>query len=74
MVKPAEMADIVRCPICKREIPAGAEGAQWRPFCSPRCRSVDLGSWLSESYRVAAASQEEEEDPMPTLAEREGDN
>ena len=26
----------------------------WRPFCSERCRSVDLGAWASESYRVEA--------------------
>lgn len=68
------MADIVRCPICKREIPSEAHEAQWRPFCSPRCRSVDLGSWLSETYRVAAASNDEEEDPVPTAAEQGSDN
>jgi hypothetical protein len=55
------MAETIRCPICKRELaPADAE---WRPFCSPRCRSIDLGSWLSESYRVPAVSEEGEDDP-----------
>jgi hypothetical protein len=54
------MAETFRCPICKREL-ASAD-AEWRPFCSPRCRSIDLGSWLSESYRVPAVSEEGEED------------
>lgn len=38
------------CPICGRAVaPADASS----PFCSPRCRSADLGRWLSERYRVA---------------------
>jgi endogenous inhibitor of DNA gyrase (YacG/DUF329 family) len=24
----------------------------WRPFCSERCRSIDLGAWATESYRI----------------------
>ena len=24
----------------------------WRPFCSERCKSLDLGAWASEAYRV----------------------
>ncbi|MCC7271044.1 MAG: DNA gyrase inhibitor YacG [Alphaproteobacteria bacterium] len=45
-----------RCPICGR--PAVAEH---RPFCSARCRRVDLGRWFSEAYRVPAAESEEED-------------
>ena len=41
---------IVRCPICRRETPW--EGNRWRPFCSERCRTVDLGNWASERYRI----------------------
>lgn len=37
------------CPICGR--PADPER---RPFCSPRCRDVDLGRWFAGSYRVEA--------------------
>jgi len=62
------MAETAKCPICKRVI---ASDAQWRPFCSARCRTVDLGSWLSESYRVAAASQDEEDDPGPPMEKDE---
>jgi len=42
--------ELVRCPSCRREVPW--EGNPHRPFCSERCRVVDLGNWASESYRV----------------------
>ncbi|MGD0835248.1 MAG: DNA gyrase inhibitor YacG [Polyangia bacterium] len=52
-----------RCPICRREIESQAgAAAKWGPFCSARCRSIDLGSWLSEAYRVEATG---EGDPEP---------
>jgi len=40
---------MIRCPICKREVVAGS--AEF-PFCSERCRIIDLGNWASEKYRV----------------------
>jgi endogenous inhibitor of DNA gyrase (YacG/DUF329 family) len=46
-----------RCPICRR--PAAPEA---EPFCSPRCRDVDLHRWLSGSY-VVPATEGDEEDP-----------
>jgi len=39
------------CPTCKKET-AWADNP-FRPFCSDRCRLVDLGAWASEGYRVA---------------------
>ncbi|WP_316179379.1 MULTISPECIES: DNA gyrase inhibitor YacG [unclassified Bradyrhizobium] len=47
---------IRRCPICNR--PA-AEAV--RPFCSPRCRDVDLHRWLSGSYVIPAAEGDEDD-------------
>jgi hypothetical protein len=41
----------VRCPSCKKE--AIWEGNPHRPFCSERCRLIDLGQWASEDYRIA---------------------
>jgi endogenous inhibitor of DNA gyrase (YacG/DUF329 family) len=41
----------VRCPICRKTVPW--HGNPWRPFCSERCKLVDLGNWASESYRIA---------------------
>lgn len=40
------------CPVCGK--PAAAEH---RPFCSERCRKVDLNRWLSESYRIPASDR-----------------
>ena len=60
----------VKCPTCQRSI----EWAQaaYRPFCSERCRLIDLGSWLSERNAISgepAASgngSEPELAPQPT--------
>lgn len=43
----------MRCPICKKQFEPGDSPAV--PFCSERCRTIDLGRWLDESY------------PMPVL-------
>ena len=51
----------VPCPTCKRPAVYG-ERNPWRPFCSERCRSADLGAWASERFRVPAAAPAEEED------------
>jgi len=45
-----------RCPICGR--PASEER---RPFCSARCRDVDLHRWLSGHYVVPGSENDEEE-------------
>lgn len=55
------------CPICKKTSApraasgpraasdgAGQQGNPSFPFCSPRCKAIDLGKWLSEEYRVPA--------------------
>ena len=47
MAADAPPADAKPCPVCGR--PARPET---RPFCSPRCRNVDLGRWLGEAYAV----------------------
>ena len=51
----------VRCPICDREI--RGEPTEWPdfPFCSRRCRQVDLGRWLGEAYRIPESTPEEAE-------------
>lgn len=45
---------IVRCPHCGGDS-IFAPSNTWRPFCSERCRQIDLGAWASESFRVPAA-------------------
>ncbi|MBX3274795.1 MAG: DNA gyrase inhibitor YacG [Sandaracinaceae bacterium] len=45
------------CPSCGR--PAETRGeAPHAPFCSARCRLIDLGSWLDEAYRIPAETAE----------------
>jgi uncharacterized protein len=43
---------MVTCPTCRT--PTGWHGNVHRPFCSLRCRLIDLGVWLDERYRVPA--------------------
>jgi endogenous inhibitor of DNA gyrase (YacG/DUF329 family) len=42
----------INCPTCGTEVIWSAE-SKWRPFCSDRCRLIDLGEWASESHRIA---------------------
>jgi endogenous inhibitor of DNA gyrase (YacG/DUF329 family) len=55
-----------KCPICGKPPTAG-----FRPFCSARCKQVDLNRWLSESYRVPEKPGEEEPAPRPGRDEAE---
>ncbi|HXI36818.1 MAG TPA: DNA gyrase inhibitor YacG [Burkholderiales bacterium] len=41
----------VPCPRCGAPAPFGPQN-KWRPFCSERCKNIDLGDWASERYRV----------------------
>jgi hypothetical protein len=41
----------VRCPQCGGDSVYGPENP-YRPFCSERCKNLDLGAWASESFRV----------------------
>ncbi|MBI4518304.1 MAG: DNA gyrase inhibitor YacG [Deltaproteobacteria bacterium] len=43
----------VRCPICQKE--CTWRGNPHRPFCSERCRLIDLSNWLGERYRIPGA-------------------
>jgi uncharacterized protein len=54
---------IVQCPQCHGE--TSFEGNPFRPFCSERCKLIDLGKWASEAYRVPTRTPEEEEDGLP---------
>jgi len=53
----------VPCPRCGAQAPF-APANPWRPFCSERCKMIDLGAWASESYRVAGrAGSDPEKEP-----------
>ena len=51
----------VKCPTCKREIEWSADNP-FRPFCSERCKLVDLGAWFAGDRAIPsdAATQDEE--------------
>jgi endogenous inhibitor of DNA gyrase (YacG/DUF329 family) len=42
---------MIRCPICKGPVAPRDENPAF-PFCSGRCRLVDLGRWLGDEYRI----------------------
>lgn len=42
---------IVSCPICGKPVEWQPHN-RWRPFCSERCKLIDLGAWATERYRV----------------------
>jgi endogenous inhibitor of DNA gyrase (YacG/DUF329 family) len=48
----------IRCPICRRLFNTDQSGAL--PFCSNRCRQIDLGRWLDEGYSVPVEREREE--------------
>jgi uncharacterized protein len=51
------------CPTCKREI-VWSEAYPWRPFCSERCKMVDLGAWLANDRGIPG----EPADELPTAS------
>jgi uncharacterized protein len=42
---------LVKCPTCGRQT-EWSEQATFRPFCSERCRLIDLGAWLTEQHAI----------------------
>jgi len=40
----------VKCPVCGKK--AQWKGNKWRPFCSERCKLIDLGKWAGEEYKI----------------------
>lgn len=55
------MNKIVKCPTCKKEV-EWITTSTFRPFCSKRCRLIDLGEWASEKHAIPA-------DPIPSTEE-----
>lgn len=51
----------VSCPTCRRD--TAREGNPFRPFCSDRCRILDLAAWASEKFRIAGDPVTDESTP-----------
>jgi len=45
------MAKILHCPICRKEVSLDSANV---PFCSDRCRLIDLGKWASGDYKISS--------------------
>lgn len=51
----------MKCPICKKEV---RFGDPFMPFCSERCKIIDLGNWAAEKYVISTPiAQDTEEEP-----------
>lgn len=48
----------VNCPICQKEV-EWTEKNMFRPFCSERCKQIDLGAWAEEKYTVPVVEKTE---------------
>lgn len=55
---------IVACPQCAAEVIWNSEISPYRPFCSERCKLIDLGQWASASYRVPVEAQPDQPDEV----------
>ncbi len=54
----------VPCPRCGAQVP-WLPASRHRPFCSERCRTIDLGAWATERYRVPSEEDEETAGGVP---------
>jgi uncharacterized protein len=55
------MPATVKCPTCGRSI-EWSEQSPFRPFCSERCRIIDLGAWLTEKHAIPGSESQLEPD------------
>lgn len=60
-----------RCPVCDAHV--DLEGTPAVPFCSERCRLIDLGRWLDEGYAVPDQKRpDDDEEPDGAVEDPEG--
>jgi hypothetical protein len=61
-----------QCPICKSNVTrVGKEGSvsPFFPFCSDRCRLVDLGQWLDGNYRIPVTPDQPDDEDKPAISD-----
>jgi endogenous inhibitor of DNA gyrase (YacG/DUF329 family) len=63
---PRKRATKVRCPICKKSVRRTDPDF---PFCSERCRTIDLGKWASGDYVISSPVKDAEEPIRDELPE-----
>ena len=54
------MPTTVTCPTCRKTV-AWSEAEAYRPFCSERCKLIDLGEWASGSYAIPVEPERDAE-------------
>ncbi len=54
------MVSVVKCPTCRRAV-EWSETSVYRPFCSDRCRLIDLGAWLVEKHVIPGEPASDED-------------
>ena len=54
----------VACPTCSKPV-AWTEAQAFRPFCSERCKLIDLGAWATERYRVPVVEDKDQPETAP---------
>ena len=54
----SETAHIIQCPTCKQSVKWTPSNPN-RPFCSERCRLIDLGAWAGEAHKIPGDSEPE---------------
>jgi endogenous inhibitor of DNA gyrase (YacG/DUF329 family) len=59
----------VNCPRCAAKVIWSSDNP-WRPFCSERCKMMDLGAWASESYRIPVVEHDDGDEQ--TLSDDDG--
>lgn len=55
------MSKIIKCPTCQKEV-AWVKTSTFKPFCSERCRLIDLGDWASGKHAIP-------DEPLPSIEE-----
>jgi uncharacterized protein len=58
------MTTVVKCPTCGKDVRWTSE-SRFRPFCSERCKQIDLGAWAAEKYRIGSNDEEPPSDETP---------
>jgi endogenous inhibitor of DNA gyrase (YacG/DUF329 family) len=55
------MPTVVNCPTCGKEV-EWISTSRFRPFCSARCKEIDLGAWAAEKYTIGSEAPTEPHD------------
>jgi endogenous inhibitor of DNA gyrase (YacG/DUF329 family) len=63
-IRMSDKPRIVNCPQCGKPV-KWTTANPWRPFCSERCKLIDLGTWANEGYRIPASGDESSDEEPP---------